>query len=858
MRKLRSWLLWMAIVLALASLGHAQQASPPASTASADQRAWPHSFDIQGQHLVLHHPQLDSWEGNLLKGRLAVAVKTGTQVGHDGKSHDVMAYGVAWFSARTDTDKALRQVTLSQITIDKVSFPTAPSQQDHYRSLLQAIAARGSQVASLDTLEASLAIGREEGATRSVTVRNDPPEIIFSFEPALLVLVDGAPVARATTAAGVSRIVNTRSLLLQQGGQYYLSFAGHWVKAATLQGPWSSATPPAAVAQAGQAAAAAKLVDTLDQPSDALKQVLDSGRLPDIVVRTKPAELIMVDGDPQFAAVPGTQLAYVANTASDVFVDQAHGPTWYALISGRWFAADSTRGPWRYVAGRDLPADFAQIPSDSAKSAVLASVPGTPEARESLIANNIPQTAVVDSHSAQLHLSYDGPPQFRPIEGTSLSYAWNTPVPVIRVSNDAYYAVQNGVWFSASSANGPWSVALEVPAVIYSIPSSSPLHYVTYVYVYGHGGDDVYVGYSPGYYGTVASDGVVVYGTGYPCDSWVGDVWYGCPATYGFNVGFGWTPWAGWSFGFAWGWAWASAWYGPWWGPWSYWDGPYPGYWGGAIAAANIYGRWGHAVVAGRGVAWADPWTGNYGAAGRGRYYNEATGGRGMGYAGHNTNVYTGTSTAQAGGIRYNPQTGRVVAGQGGAAANPYTGNAAAGGTRTVVNTQTGRVTEQSGVAGRTNAGAGAAGAFDTQGAAGDARGAGYVHYDRASGEVTHGGVVDVNDHVYAGKDGNVYQYQAGAGWQKVAPNGQFNRVAAPDSNDTDRDRLARDRSGDNASFEQRQAQFQQRQAAPQPQAQPFDRSNYNNHYHGQMGGFRPSMGGGHFGGGARMGGFHR
>ena len=52
--------------------------------------------------------------------------------------------------------------------------------------------------------------------------------------------------------------------------------------------------------------------------------------------------------------------------------------------------------------------------------------------------------------------------------------------------------------------------------VIYSIPPSSPLHYFTYVYVYGYTPSVVYVGYTPGYYGTaVSSNGVVVYGTGY-------------------------------------------------------------------------------------------------------------------------------------------------------------------------------------------------------------------------------------------------------------------------------------------------------------------------------------------------------
>ncbi|WP_267224954.1 hypothetical protein [Dyella silvae] len=846
---------WSALVLALGLVmndpGLAQQTpthGPAPAQSTADSRPWPHTFDVDGEHLIIHHPQLDSWTGYELKGRVAVEVKTGTQLGSDGKSHDVMAYGVAWFSAHTLTDKMARQVTLINVTIDKVSFPTNTARQDHFKDVLQSVAGRGNQVADLDTLEASLAISQEQSEVKNVAVRNEPPEIIFSFKPALLVLIDGTPASRPTSSSGVSRIVNTRSLLLQQGGQYYLKFAGHWVKSSTLDGPWMAVrTPPSAVVQAGGVVVKDKQADALDNPSDALKQVLASGQLPDIVVRTQPSELIMVNGDPQFDVIPGTQLAYVANTSSDVFVDQTHGAAWYVLISGRWFTAESSKGPWHYVSGKDLPADFANIPSDSPKSAVLASIPGTPEAKESLIANSIPQTAAVNTSTTQLHLTYDGTPQFKPIDGTTLTYAWNTPVPVIQVSPTAYYAVQNGVWFTAGSATGPWSVALDVPAVIYSIPASSPLHYVTYVYVYGHSDNQVYVGYSPGYYGTVVSDGVVVYGTGYACNSWVGNAWYGCPATYGFDVSFGWTPWEGWAFGFAWGAAWASAWYGPWWGPWGYWGGYYPGYWGGAISAANIYGRWGNSAVAGRGVAWDNPWTGNYGGGVRGGYVNSITGGHGQGYAWRNTNAYTGVTSGAAGGIRYNPQTGRAVMGQGGAAVNPYTGNAVAGGQRTVVNTETGRVTQQAGIAGRTNEGASAAGAFNTQGAGGDARGAGYVNYDRATGQVNHGGVVNVNDQVYAGHDGNVYRYNPGEGWQKANPGGNFSSANGPDGAGTNNDRLARDRANSNASFGEHQ-----------PSGQSFDRSNFNDRFHGQPGGFRPSFGGGHFGGGGFRGGFRR
>ncbi len=46
----------------------------------------------------------------------------------------------------------------------------------------------------------------------------------------------------------------------------------------------------------------------------------------------------------------------------------------------------------------------------------------------------------------------------------------------------------------------------------------------------------------------------------------------------------------------------------------------------------------------------------------------------------------------------------------------------------------------------------------------GDAKGAGYVHYDRETGNVNSGGVAKIGDEVYAGRDGNVYHYETATG----------------------------------------------------------------------------------------------
>jgi hypothetical protein len=130
------------------------------------------------------------------------------------------------------------------------------------------------------------------------------------------------------------------------------------------------------------------------------------------------------------------------------------------------------------------------------------------------------------------------------------------------VSQYEWYGVENGVWFTASSAQGPWVVATSIPAAIYSIPPSSPLYYVTYVKIYDATPQYVAVGYTPGYMGTVVTtDGVVVYGTGYNYVPYIGTtVWYPPPLTYGYAANPTWTPWTGWAFGLGFGWAMGAAW----------------------------------------------------------------------------------------------------------------------------------------------------------------------------------------------------------------------------------------------------------------------------------------------------------
>jgi hypothetical protein len=335
----------------------------------------------------------------------------------------------------------------------------------------------------------------------------------------------------------------------------------------------------------------------------------------------------------------------------------------------------------------------------------------------------------------------------KPIEGTELFYVANCATPVIKVSDTAWYSCQNGIWFVAKTAHGPWIVATNVPPAIYSIPVTSPLHYVTYVRIYTFDTDRVYLGVTPGYYGTIVSaSGTVVYGTGYVYPAYVGaTVFVFYPITYGYAATPCWTPWVGWHYGYASAWSWGVGYYycppAPYWGPYGPWSygwaynasggitawGPY----GWAGTSGWIYHQNGPWTGVTRSSAGFNAWTGNEWATQYGRAYNSVTGIRVAGRRGTIENVYTGNYVSGGQAAAYNRDTGAFSAGE-----KMTVGNAGTGRSATVAR---GVV---SGSSGQTVT----------------ARGA---HAEGLS-------AVQVNDHAVAARDGNVYRRTAGGDWEQV------------------------------------------------------------------------------------------
>src|SRR6476646_12045821 len=101
-----------------------------------------------------------------------------------------------------------------------------------------------------------------------------------------------------------------------------------------------------------------------------------------IYVSLGPSELLVTEGAPQYEPIPNIGLEYVKNTTANIFRDTS-SLDYYIVLAGRWFRAKSLEnGPWEFVDAHNLPDGFTKIPEDSPKAGVLASVPGTPAAKE--------------------------------------------------------------------------------------------------------------------------------------------------------------------------------------------------------------------------------------------------------------------------------------------------------------------------------------------------------------------------------------------------------------------------------------------------------------------------------------------
>jgi hypothetical protein len=606
-------------------------------TSVAQDLGWPREKSNAGSELIYYQPQLDDWKDfRQLEARMAVSLRP---VGGQPTP------GVIYLRARTDADLETRNVVISRLEITGTRFPSldeaGAAKMDQ---LVRAFLPPTSTISiSLDRLLAGLEVAKPD-ASSPVAVKNDPPTIFVNYGSAILLLVDGEPVRVPIEKTKLEFVVNTNWSLFfnKSASKYYLMNEKQWLSASALEGPWTVTTklPP-------------DMSKLPDQPNWAdVKKVIPppagaGTAAPKVFYSNTPAEIITFKGQPKYAKIPSTQLVYATNTESDLFV-QTEENQYYYLVAGRWFRARSLDGPWSY-AGADLPSDFARIPLNSARSRVLASVPGTDEAKDAVLLAQVPTTVIVDraQAEAQVKVAYDGEPEFKPIESTSLSYASNTQEKIIQVG-DLYYLCFQGVWFMSTSAQGPWKTADSVPKEIYTIPASSPVYNVTYVTQTTTSSGETESSSTAGYLGMfiigLAVGATVAYGSGYYYPPYYYRGPYGYPIYRPYPITYG-----------------VGAFYNPYNGAYGYARGAYGPY--GGVAGAAGYNPSTGTYFRAAGAC------GAYGCAGGARAYNPYTGARGATRQGSNAYSQWGSSVvtkgdkwAQTG--HYSDARGTVAAGR--------------------------------------------------------------------------------------------------------------------------------------------------------------------------------------------------
>jgi hypothetical protein len=695
-------------------------ASSPVLPGNPD--AWPHVVRSPNGTATIYQPQVVSWpEHRTLNARVAMGVTP------TGAAQPIM--GTIDVSFDSHTELAERSVVLTNPQLVSARFPSAdPAQAARIEGRIkEALASIGekrvpiaSVVLGLREDAQGMAAPAQAAASTPAAIDNTPPRIFVSQRPASLVVFDGEPVMAPVANTSLSFAVNTNWDVFVDSPTktWYLFNNGGWLMAPDVKGPYA----PAGALPAGFA----NLPDDrnfADLKPNIPGRPYTPATAPAIFVSTTPAAIIVTSGAPQFTPIPGTSLSYVANTDAALFRDR--GGRFYYLVSGRWFSAGTLDGPWTF-ATTSLPPDFARIPANGPRGFVLVSVPGTPQAQEALAEARVPQKGTLDRATAKLEVVYAGTPQFVPISGTPMQYAVNTSFRVVLADN-RYYSCYQGAWFVAPAPTGPWTLAAPVPAVLYTIPPSSPLYPCTFVHVYDSTPTSVTYGYTSGYNMSYVSAGVVVYGTGYYYPPYIYPapipIYYPYPYSYAgatyYNAATG-------------AWAQGGAIYGP---------------YGGAAKAGYAYNP--------NTGAWAQGGAiyGPYGGAGAASAYNPTTGS----YA-HGSAVW-GPDGASGNASWYNANTGRAGYTQQNSNAYGRWGSSTIAGPNQTVHTQSG--SNAYGSAGSFNSSSGAKGAA-VSGAGGNNAGA----------VKTSGG------DVYAGADGNVYK-KTDSGWQKY-DNGSWNTVNKP------------------------------------------------------------------------------
>jgi hypothetical protein len=517
---LRHFLSFIILSLLVSTQVLAQQTAAESSQIAL----WPKVIPLENISITIYQPEAESFNGDILEVRSAFNIYDGTKL---------PIFGALWFSARVHIDRSNNSVFYENIKMVDVNFPDATTdKKEELRKLLDVVIPTwqfNSSLADFSSAVEIINVGNES----SVALNNSPPNIFYEQTYTELVYIDGEPILEDVDNSSLFQyVVNTPYFIVHSSSDkyYYLKAGEWWYRTTDIYGDWTNiGAPTQSIIKLSERAE-----EHNTQSSNDIGQA--SSTKPKLIVTTHPAALIQTKGEPDFVSLKGTNILYAANSTNYLLKDFKTGE-FYVLLSGRWYKSNALfRGNWNFVAPDSLPVYFKKIPGNALIGKSRVSIPGTPESMSAALDNAIPQTAIIDRKAARINVEYDGEPLFEAIKGTTLHYAPNTNISVLKTATNKYYAVDEAVWFTSDSPTENWVVATEIPEEINKIPPSSPVYNIKFVYIYDYSPEYVYVGYTGGYTGSFLYQGCLFYGTGYHYKPWYKSKYYSRPLTFAFGI----------------------------------------------------------------------------------------------------------------------------------------------------------------------------------------------------------------------------------------------------------------------------------------------------------------------------------
>jgi hypothetical protein len=194
------------------------------------------------------------------------------------------------------------------------------------------------------------------------------PAVFVSTDPAELIVIEGRPsyllVDKTSTLLWVN---NTESDLFRLGtaGDFYFLVAGRWFSSASLDGPWTFATPslPDDFKRIPVEHPRSRVLASVPGTRQATEAVLLASipRTARVNKKEITAPDVVYQGSPQFQPIAGTMgVERAANTDKDIV---KYGDLYYMCFQGVWFISRAATGPWEVASS--IPQQIYAIPASS-------------------------------------------------------------------------------------------------------------------------------------------------------------------------------------------------------------------------------------------------------------------------------------------------------------------------------------------------------------------------------------------------------------------------------------------------------------------------------------------------------------